>query len=108
MPIIRCRRRAGSRRRRKSPIGFWIRSSSRRRGTRWDCKKLDMSNEKKRGKLGILVGGGPAPGINGVISAATIEGINQKYEVVGFRDGYKWLAQGDPEHCFRLTIDSVK
>src|SRR5437588_4777999 len=67
-----------------------------------------MSNEKKRGKLGILVGGGPAPGINGVISAATIEGINQKYEVVGFRDGYKWLAQGDPEHCFRLTIDSVK
>jgi 6-phosphofructokinase 1 len=27
--------------------------------------------------LGIIVGGGPAPGINGVISAATIEAINQ-------------------------------
>ena len=28
-------------------------------------------------KLGLLVGGGPAPGINGVITAATIEAINQ-------------------------------
>jgi len=27
--------------------------------------------------LGILVGGGPAPGINGVISSATIEAINK-------------------------------
>ncbi len=45
-----------------------------------------------KGRLGILVGGGPAPGINGVIAAATIEGINQGYEVIGFRDGFKWLA----------------
>jgi 6-phosphofructokinase len=44
-----------------------------------------------KGRLGILVGGGPAPGINGVIAAATIEGINQGYEVIGFRDGFKWL-----------------
>ena len=52
----------------------------------------------KRGKLGILVGGGPAPGINGVISAATIEGINQGFEIIGFRDGFKWLAAGDTQH----------
>jgi 6-phosphofructokinase len=45
--------------------------------------------------LGILVGGGPAPGINGVIAAATIEGINKGYEVIGFRDGFKYLAAGD-------------
>jgi len=62
----------------------------------------------KRGKLGILVGGGPAPGINGVISAATIEGINQGYEVIGFRDGFKWLAAGDTQHYTKLTIDDVK
>ena len=62
----------------------------------------------KRGKLGILVGGGPAPGINGVISAATIEGINQGYEVIGFRDGFKWLAAGDKQHYTKLTIDDVK
>ena len=36
-----------------------------------------MAKGITRGKMAILVGGGPAPGINGVISAATIEGINQ-------------------------------
>lgn len=58
--------------------------------------------------MGILVGGGPAPGINGVIAAATIEGINQGFEVIGFRDGFKWLAQGDAQHYTRMTIDDVK
>ena len=67
-----------------------------------------MANGINRGKLGILVGGGPAPGINGVISAATIEGVNQGFKVLGVRDGYKWLAQADTEHCVRLTIGSVK
>ena len=67
-----------------------------------------MSNPQIRGKLAVLVGGGPAPGINGVISAVTIEGVNQGLEVIGCRDGYKWLAQDDTSHCFRLKIDSVK
>ena len=53
-----------------------------------------MANGTKRGKLGILVGGGPAPGINGVIAAATIEGINQGFEVIGFRDGFKMVGAG--------------
>lgn len=66
-----------------------------------------MATAKKKGKLAILVGGGPAPGINGVISAATIEGINQGFEVIGVRDGYKWLAQGDTDHCVKLSIDDV-
>src|SRR6516165_1909479 len=60
-----------------------------------------------RGKLAILVGGGPAPGINGVISAATIQGVNQGFEVIGLRDGYKWLAQGDTDHCVKLGINDV-
>lgn len=61
-----------------------------------------------KGRLGILVGGGPAPGLNGVISAATIEGINQGYEVVGFRDGFKYLAQGDTTQARPLSIREVK
>lgn len=61
-----------------------------------------------RGRLGILVGGGPAPGLNGVISAATIEGINQGYEVIGFRDGFKHLAAGDASQIKPLTIRDVK
>src|ERR1043166_6610838 len=59
-------------------------------------------------RMAILVGGGPAPGINGVISAATIEGVNQGYEVIGFRDGFKWLAQGDAEHFSKLPLQGVK
>src|SRR6185295_627236 len=69
---------------------------------------MNMANGIKRGRLAILVGGGPAPGINGVISAATIEGINQGYKVVGLRDGYKWISQGNIEQTIRLTINGVK
>ena len=46
-------------------------------------------------RLGILVGGGPAPGINGVISAVTIEARNRGMEVIGFRDGFQWLVEKD-------------
>ena len=63
---------------------------------------------EQRGTLAILVGGGPAPGINGVISAATIEGVNQGFRVIGLRDGYKWLALGDINHFTKLTIQGVK
>ncbi len=59
---------------------------------------------QKGKRLAILVGGGPAPGINGVISAATIEAINQGIEVVGIRDGFKWISQGDIDHVEMLTI----
>src|SRR5262249_35251015 len=49
-----------------------------------------------------------APGINGVISAVTIEAIEQGYEVLGILDGFKWLVQGDTDHIRPLTIDDVK
>ncbi|MER3447285.1 MAG: 6-phosphofructokinase [Candidatus Dadabacteria bacterium] len=54
--------------------------------------------------LAILVGGGPAPGINGVISAATIESINRGKIVIGIIDGFKWLCRGDKTHIRSLTI----
>src|SRR5579864_8099123 len=57
--------------------------------------------------LGILVGGGPAPGINGVIAAATLEAINSGCEVVGLHDGYRWIARGDVDHVKRLGIEDV-
>jgi len=57
--------------------------------------------------LGILVGGGPAPGINGVISSAAIEAINCGLRVVGLRDGYRWLAEGDTSHITELHLDEV-
>jgi 6-phosphofructokinase 1 len=66
-----------------------------------------MANAKS-GRLGLVVGGGPAPGINGVISAVTIEAIEQGYEVIGFRDGFKWIVEGSTENHLNLTIDIVK
>jgi ATP-dependent phosphofructokinase / diphosphate-dependent phosphofructokinase len=59
------------------------------------------------GKLAIVVGGGPAPGINGVISSVTIEAINQGMEVIGVRDGFKHLVAGQTEFCKPLTIPDV-
>jgi 6-phosphofructokinase 1 len=58
-------------------------------------------------RLAIVVGGGPAPGINGVISAATIEAINEGKDVFGIIDGFKWLSEGRMEKVIPLTIDEV-
>ena len=58
-------------------------------------------------KLAILVGGGPAPGINRVIGAATIRARLEGIEVVGIRDGFNWIMQGDIDHVVPLTIDAV-
>jgi 6-phosphofructokinase 1 len=57
--------------------------------------------------LAILVGGGPAPGINAVISAATIEARNHGLRVLGCYDGFKWLAQGDTQHVIELQINDT-
>jgi 6-phosphofructokinase 1 len=67
-----------------------------------------MNDKHRNGKLAILVGGGPAPGINGVISAVTIEAINQGMEVIGFHEGFRWLVEGDGKHSQPLTIPDVK
>lgn len=64
-----------------------------------------MSLYSKR--TAILVGGGPAPGINSVIGAATIRAILSGAEVIGIQDGFKWIMQGDISHITRLTIESV-
>jgi 6-phosphofructokinase 1 len=57
--------------------------------------------------LAILVGGGPAPGINAVIAAATIEARNHGLRVLGCYDGFRWLAQGDTEHVVELGINDL-
>lgn len=62
----------------------------------------------KPGKLALVVGGGPAPGINGVISAVTIEAIEQGMEVIGCLDGFKALVEGNDRHHLKLTIEQVK
>jgi 6-phosphofructokinase 1 len=57
--------------------------------------------------FGILVGGGPAPGINGVIGAATILARRSGARVLGLVDGFQWLMKGDTSHVFELRIAQV-
>jgi 6-phosphofructokinase 1 len=63
-----------------------------------------VSHQKR---LAILVAGGPAPGINSVIGAATIRGALEGIEVLGIRDGFEWIMQGNVEHITPLTIEEV-
>ncbi len=60
------------------------------------------SSENK--KLAIAVAGGPAPGINSVIGAATIQARLSKVEVLGVQDGFRWLVAGNTSHVVPLTI----
>jgi len=58
-------------------------------------------------RIGIIVGGGPAPGTNGVISAVAIEAIKLGCVPIGFHDGFDWLAQRYTDEQHELTIDEV-
>ncbi len=59
------------------------------------------------GKLAVVVGGGPAPGINGVISAVTFEAVKQGLEVIGIYDGFKWLSKDDTSQVVTLHPDDI-
>src|SRR6187402_282548 len=58
-------------------------------------------------KLAILVGGGPAPGINSVIGAATIRACVEGIPVVGIRDGFSGIMRGDISKVRPLDIETV-
>ena len=49
----------------------------------------DVNDKPER--LGILVGVGPAPGINSVISAVTIDAQNPNLDVIDFYDVFALL-----------------
>jgi len=61
----------------------------------------------QRRTLAILAAGGPAPGINSVIGAATIRARLEGLDVIGLRDGFEWIMQGDIEHVMPLGIQEV-
>lgn len=62
---------------------------------------------KDKGNFGIIVSGGPAPGINGVISASVIEATNRGYTVKGFLKGFKGISQGTPGAAIDLNPEMV-
>ena len=65
------------------------------------------SNPSAKDRLGIIVGGGPAPGINGTIGAVTLEAGNRGHEIVGVYDGFAHLMAGRTDHVRILDHDDV-
>jgi ATP-dependent phosphofructokinase / diphosphate-dependent phosphofructokinase len=62
---------------------------------------------KQQGSIGILVSGGPAPGINSVISAVVDEGHRRGLVVKGLRHGFKGLATGEPNAVVDISMDEA-
>lgn len=59
-----------------------------------DIFNMTTSNMKER--IGIIVSGGPAPGINSVIASVVFAGHDLGYEVFGFQSGFEGLVNGTP------------
>jgi 6-phosphofructokinase 1 len=57
--------------------------------------------------FGIVVGGGPAPGINGVIGAAALTAARAGARTVGLLDGFSHAMEGDPSHTKELHPEEV-
>jgi 6-phosphofructokinase 1 len=57
--------------------------------------------------FGILVGGGPAPGINGVIGSATILARRRGAKVTGILEGFRYLMEGRGDRARELRIAEV-
>ena len=59
-------------------------------------------------RIAINTGGGDAPGLNGVIRAATLGAINRGWEVIGIREGYAGLIDPSGDKLVTLDRDAVR
>lgn len=58
-------------------------------------------------KIGILTSGGDSPGMNAAIRAVTRTAVANGIEVVGIRDGYKGLVEGDYVPFVRSSVSET-
>lgn len=58
-------------------------------------------------RIGILTGGGDCPGLNPVIRAAVRKAINEGYEVMGIKNGWKGLLEKDVEPLNLQSISGI-
>ena len=60
-------------------------------------------------RVGMLTGGGDAPGLNGVIRAVTMRCIEDYgYEVIGIKRGWKGLLAPESDSVMELGLDDVR
>ncbi len=58
-------------------------------------------------KIGILTGGGDCPGLNPVIRAVVRKGINEGYEIIGIKNGWKGLMEADTIPLNLLAVSGI-
>ena len=58
-------------------------------------------------KIGVLTSGGDAPGMNAAIRSVTRIALNNGVEVVGVRDGYRGLLDGDFQPLERTDVSDI-
>jgi 6-phosphofructokinase 1 len=68
---------------------------------------MTSSTQSKRKAFGIVVSGGPAPGINSVISSSVIEANNRGYAAKGLVNGFHDLTMGEPGAVIPLESEEV-
>ena len=66
---------------------------------------MGITGQKKK-QIGVLTGGGDAPGLNAVIRGITTRAISLGYDVLGFKKGWAGLL-GEGEH-HPLDLDEVE
>ena len=60
---------------------------------------------KKR--IGILTGGGDCPGLNPVIRASVRKGLNEGFEIIGIKNGWKGLIDNNTEKLGFQSISGI-
>ncbi len=58
-------------------------------------------------KIGVLTGGGDCPGLNAVIRAIVRKSIRYGWEVLGIRNGWKGLIEGDIVNLTDQTVSGI-
>ncbi|MBN2119449.1 MAG: 6-phosphofructokinase [Candidatus Omnitrophica bacterium] len=58
-------------------------------------------------RVGILTGGGDCPGLNAVIRAATRSALNNSWEVVGIKNGWKGLLEKETQILDMRSISGI-
>ena len=58
-------------------------------------------------KIGVLTSGGDAPGMNAAIRAVTRVALSNGIEVIGIRDGYRGLVEGNFETFTKKSVSDI-
>ncbi len=72
-----------------------------------------IRNEKRKGVIGILTGGGDVPGLNPAIRAVTIRANREGYQVIGLRRGWAGITElirdkkADNSNCYIILTDDI-